>query len=106
MRFEIVVTTVGSAEEARRIGRTLVDEGLCACAQIEAIESIYRWQGRTEQAPEHRLLLKAAPGRYKEIEARLRQLHPYSLPAIYALHPSAAWDPFAAWVQQPDRPSA
>ena len=52
MPFLLILTTVGSAEDAHRLSRTLVEEGLCACAQIERIDSIYRWEGEVVQAPE------------------------------------------------------
>ena len=48
----IVMTTVASPEEAARLGRTLVEERLAACATlIPAVQSIYRWQGQIESSP-------------------------------------------------------
>jgi periplasmic divalent cation tolerance protein len=39
----IVMTTVVSTEEGMRLGRTLVEERLAACATlVPAVESIYR----------------------------------------------------------------
>jgi uncharacterized protein involved in tolerance to divalent cations len=35
------------------------------------------------------------------VEQRLRELHPYELPAIYSLRPEQALPAFASWVQQP-----
>jgi len=101
MPFLLILTTVGSAEDAHRLSRTLVEEGLCACAQIERIDSIYRWKGEVVQAPEWRMLLKTAIDRYPQVEQRLRELHPYELPAIYSLRPEQALPAFASWVQQP-----
>ncbi len=34
-------------------------------------------------------------------DARLLELHPYELPAIYSLRPEQALPAFASWVQQP-----
>lgn len=39
--------------------------------------------------------------RYPQVEQRLRELHPYELPAIYSLRPEQALPAFASWVQQP-----
>ena len=45
----IVLTTAANPEEANRLGRTLVEEHLAACATlIPAVESIYRWKGKIE----------------------------------------------------------
>lgn len=100
MPFLLVITTVGSAEDAQRLAHTLVDEGLCACAQVERIDSTYRWQGQMVQEPEWRILFKAAEGAYAQVEQRLRDLHPYKLPAIYSLRPEQALAAFAGWVNE------
>ena len=93
-----VVTTVASRDEARRIALALVERGLAACAQVSAIDSIYRWKGVVQEEPEFRLLLKTTEARYGEVEAAIRDLHPYDLPAIHAFafeHVDAA---YAAWI--------
>ena len=44
----IVMTTVVSPEEGTRLGRTLVEERLAACATLlPPVHSIYRWQGES-----------------------------------------------------------
>ena len=95
-----VVTTVASRDEARTLALALVDRKLVACAQISAIESIYPWQGVVQEEPEFRLLLKTTEARYVEIEAAIREMHPYDLPAIHAFafeHVDAA---YAAWIAE------
>ena len=98
MPFLLILTTVGQADDAQRLARTLVEEGLCACAQIERIDSVYRWKGEVVQEPEWRILFKTASDRYSQVEKRLRELHPYELPAIYSLRPEQALPAFADWV--------
>ena len=39
----LVVTTVGTREDAQRLARAAIEQRLAACAQIEAIDSVYRW---------------------------------------------------------------
>jgi len=59
---KIVLTTCATPDEAARLGRTLVEERLAACATlIPAVHSIYRWQGQVESATETLLLLKTGP---------------------------------------------
>ncbi len=93
-----VFTTVATREDARRIAQALVERGLVACAQLSDIESVYRWDGITQQEPEVRLMLKTCAARYQAVEAALRALHPYELPAIFAIPVSAASADYAAWV--------
>ncbi|PZA06473.1 MULTISPECIES: divalent-cation tolerance protein CutA [unclassified Meiothermus] len=82
----VVLVTVPDLETARHIGRTLVEEQLAACANIiPGLVSIYRWEGEINEDPELLLLLKTRPERYEELEGRVKQLHPYTLPEIIAL---------------------
>ena len=94
----LVVTTVGSREDAMALARALVDMRLAACAQIGAIHSIYRWQGAGHEEPEFRVLFKTRADRYAQVEAAIRQHHPYELPAIHAIAPCHAEAAYAAWV--------
>ncbi len=99
----LILTTVGREADARLIARTLVHERLCACAQIEPIASVYRWDGQVCEEPEWRLVLKTADDRADALQARLLALHPYTLPAVYTLRPDAVSPPFVQWVQAETR---
>lgn len=99
----LILTTVGTEAEARTIARTLVEEHLCVCAQIDRIESVYRWEGQVCQEAEWRLWLKTAADRAAPLQTRLRELHPYTLPAIYTLQPEAVSPAFAQWVHDESR---
>ena len=96
----LVLTTVGARADADRLARAMVEQRLAACAHIEAIDSVYRWQGEVQAEGEFRLLLKTTAARYPALEAALRREHPYTLPAIVALPCAQAEPAFAAWVAQ------
>ena len=94
-----VFTTVGNRDDARRIAQALVERHLVACAQISAIESFYHWDGALQDDSEFRLLLKTVDTQYDAVERAIRELHPYDLPAIYALPIDRIHAPYAAWVR-------
>jgi periplasmic divalent cation tolerance protein len=94
----LVVTTVASREDALMLARALVESRLAACAQIGQIESVYRWQGAVQAETEFRVLFKTRRGLYAQVEAALRERHPYELPAIHAIATSQAEAAYAAWV--------
>ena len=96
----LVVTTVGSREEAQALARAIVHLQLAACVQIEPIESIYRWRGEVFEDGEFRLLFKTIPSQYAQLEAAIRARHPYELPAIHAIATVAADPVYAAWVAE------
>ena len=82
----------------------MVERRLAACAQISAIDSVYRWQGRIEQAPEYRVLFKTHAECCAELEAAIRAMHSYELPAIHAIATAQAYAPYAEWVDASTRP--
>lgn len=100
MKLIAVVTTVARRDDARRMARELVERKLAACAQISGIESFYAWHGAVQDEPEWRILFKTTAGRYAAVEAAIRELHPYELPAIHAVPIEHAFAPYADWVEK------
>ena len=82
----IVLSTAGSAEEARRIARYLVERQLAACVNmIPQLESIYRWQGKIESSQECLLLIKTSADQFPAVRDAICELHSYELPECIAL---------------------
>ena len=99
--FVVVLVTAGDAEEAARIGRTLVVERLAACANVVGpIHSVYRWQGAVEEAAQHLLLVKARAADLPALEVRVRALHSYQVPEILALPVAAGSAAYLAWLAE------
>ena len=94
----VAVTTVETEDDAQAIAQALVGEGLAACVQIERIDSVYRWAGTVQQSAERRLLVKTTAERWPALQARIRELHPYELPAVYAWPVTHADAAYADWV--------
>lgn len=95
-----VYATFGSEEEARYVARTLVEEGLAACANtLSPCRSIYRWQGEVEEADEVPVLFKTAAARSGALLARIADLHSYDVPAAVVWPIADALAPYAGWVR-------
>lgn len=95
-----VFTTTDTQEAAWNIADTLLAQNLIACAQVQAVESRYLWDAVVQSRTEYKLLLKTTEAQYHTIERIVLTMHPYELPAVYAL-PLAAIEPhFAAWVAE------
>jgi periplasmic divalent cation tolerance protein len=95
----IVLTTAAHSDEANRMARTLIEEQLAACATLfPAVESIYRWKGKTETSVETMLLLKTGAGQLAALEARLHQLHSYETPEFLVLSVEAGSQAYLAWM--------
>lgn len=94
----IVVTTVATREQAQTLARAIVERRLAACAQIDAIDSLYHWQGQVQQEPEARISFKTTEAAHAALVRTLVELHPYELPAIHAVAPAAVHGPYERWI--------
>ncbi len=82
----IILTTAGSAQEARKLARVLVERGLAACVNVvPRIESVYRWQDKVESAREWLLVVKTSRTRVKAVQATIKELHSYDLPECISI---------------------
>ena len=100
MKLLAVHTTVASLDAARRLARALVERKLAACAQIEEIESFYAWQGALANEREFRILFKTTEARLAELEAAIRELHDYELPAIHAVALEHVDPAYGRWIEE------
>jgi len=97
----VVLVTCGSEEEAAKIGRSLVENRLAACANIVSpIRSIYRWEGKIWDEKEWLLLVKTERDRFEAIENEVKSLHSYSVPEIIALPITCGSQAYLAWLAE------
>ena len=97
----IVLTTAGSAEEAGKIARQLVERGLAACVNIvPRVESIYRWQGRVESAEEWLLIVKTTAECFPAVRDAIRELHSYEVPECIAITVEDGSLPYLKWLEE------
>lgn len=84
LRF--VYVTTSSRDEARKIGRTIVEEKLAACVNIiDHMESIYVWEGKVEEANECVLIVKTHYSRIRKLTRRIKEMHSYDCPCVLSI---------------------
>lgn len=82
----VVLSTCGSAEEAEKIARRLVEMRLAACVNVLAgVRSFYRWKDAIENSTEWLLIIKTSRTRFDSLRAELERLHAYEVPEVVAL---------------------
>ena len=97
--FIQVQSAAGSREEAERIASALVERRVAACVQILGpVRSIYRWQGKVEQADEWLCLIKTTGPRFPDVESAIRELHSYECPEIIATPIEAGSGAYLEWL--------
>lgn len=95
----LVYTTWPDAGTAEAAARTLVEEGLTACANILGpLRSVYRWDGKVETADEIAMLLKTSATKSAALTDRIVALHPYETPCVVTLDVAGGNPAFLAWV--------
>ena len=96
----VILVMAVNQEEARRIGKGMVDAKLAACANIiPGIQSIYRWKGKVVRAQEVLIILKSTRPRYRALEKAIKAMHTYETPEIIALPVKEGLDRYIGWVR-------
>ena len=94
-----VYAVFGSEEEARTIGRAMVEARLAACVNILGpCRSIYRWQGAIEEANEVVAIFKTGEDGADKLIDAIRDAHSYEVPAIVSLPIESADPSYREWV--------
>lgn len=95
----MVLTACGSAEEAERVARHLVEKRVAACVNIvPSAHSFYWWEGQLENAQEHLLIAKTRGDRLAAFEAELKSVHSYQTPEMIALPIEHGSAEYLAWI--------
>jgi periplasmic divalent cation tolerance protein len=82
----VILVTANNLKEARTIAQHLVESKLAACVNIsQPVRSIYRWQGKVEEAKEFLLVIKTTRELFDEIKAEIPKVHSYATPEIICL---------------------
>ena len=97
--FVIVLTTFPADQDADRFAKTLVAERLAACVNLlPPMRSIYTWKGAIESADERQVVIKTTGARLRELEARVKALHPYDVPEFVVLPITEGSHAYLTWL--------
>ena len=95
----LIYITAENTDEARAIGRALVDARLAACANVLGpMTSIYRWEGAVQEGEEAVLIAKTTAALVEALTAKVRELHSYDCPCVVALPVEDGNPAFLDWI--------
>ena len=95
----VVLTTLSTEDDARRLTRALLEARLIACGTLlPGARSIYRWEGTVREESEVVVLLKTDVSRWEALSAAIRELHPYRVPELLALPVDRGLDLYLSWL--------
>ena len=94
-----VYVVFASEEEARRIGREMIERRLAACVNIlGSCHSIYRWRDGIEEAAEVAAIFKTSRDASEPLAAAIAERHSYEVPAIAVWPIAATMSAYQSWV--------
>ena len=100
----VVLITASSTEEARKLGKTLVQEKFAACVNvIPEIISIFNWHGEVCEEGEVLMIVKTSGKKFSALEKKIKEEHSYEVPEIIALPIVAGSKEYLNWIQKETR---
>ena len=97
----LVLATASSKDEARKIGRALVERLLAACVNIvPQVNSIYRWEGEVEEGEEWLLIIKTTRAAFERVRDAIKELHSYDVPECICLSIEEGSVEYLSWIGQ------
>ncbi len=95
----IIYCTVPNEFNANLIASSLVEENLAACINIlPSVTSVYKWDGIAQNNTEMLMMIKTREEKFEAVEAKIKQLHEYSLPEIIAVPIIKGSDEYQNWI--------
>lgn len=95
----VIVTSVGTEEQANTIARELVARRHAACVNIvPRVRSVYRWQGKVCQDGELLLIVKTTGAEFDAVTAVIHELHSYELPEVLSFSVERGEAGFLGWI--------
>lgn len=99
--LKLAYITVSNKEEARAIGRSLVEHKLAACVNIiEGMESIYFWDGKLVEDSETILLAKTHHSKVEMLTNHVKKMHSYDCPCVisFSINEEGANKEYVDWL--------
>lgn len=97
--MKIYYITLNTSEEARQVGRSLLEQGLAVCVNWFPITCAYCWEGEIKEEPEVVLLVKTQTGYQQKIEAVISQQITYTN-LIAEISPTQVNQGFLGWLDR------
>lgn len=99
-KFSIVYITTATIDEAKKIGRKLIEENYVACANIFPMTSIFKWKGSIEEANEFGIILKTRSEHLGIIESIVKEIHSYEIPCIVSFNIDNGSEEYLKWIAE------
>lgn len=98
--YIVVIMTTSNREEAAKIVRSLLKEGLIACANIVGpVSSLFWWEEKIDETSEFLVFMKTHKNLFQKLSEMVREIHSYEVPEILALPIIKGSPPYLDWLK-------
>ena len=97
--MKMIYTTLGNNDEARTIGRELLDKKLANCVNFFPITCIYNYKNKITEEPEVVLIVKTKDGYYDKVKQVIKSHIDYDN-FIGQLSVDKLNDDFSSWLDE------
>ena len=99
----LVYVTCENVEQAKSIGKHLMEKRLCACVNIfPNMQPMFWWPphaNKIDESTEVVLLVKSLESKYQEIEDEIHKIHTYELPCVFAWKVDHVSPKYYEWIK-------
>jgi periplasmic divalent cation tolerance protein len=97
----VVVTSVGTEEQALDVAHALVRSRRAACVNIVPnVHSVYRWKGHVCDDGEMLLLIKTRASQFESVRETIQRVNTYELPEVLGYRVDMASPSFTSWIEK------
>lgn len=82
MRMVFIYTTCATLDEAKRLGKLMIESKHAACVDIWPIQSMYNWKGKLEDISQAMLMITTLEKKIQEVDDLISHNHSYAMPLI------------------------
>jgi periplasmic divalent cation tolerance protein len=101
MDMVLLYVTFPNMKEAQTISNKLLEDKKIVCSNIiDAMTSIYMWEGSSEQSKEVVSILKTTPSHIEAAVQTIEELHSYEAPAILEISAKSHNKNYSKWITE------
>ena len=95
----VVLVNCSTSDEAKNIGKYLVEQRLAACVNIiPMMQSWYWWEDKVTQDNEVLIIIKTSRKKFSKLEKEVVRLHSYAVPEVDALQIVEGSSNYLNWI--------
>jgi len=99
MGIKCLYTTFNSKDEAKKVSKTVLQEGLCKCVQILAkSDALYIWENKIQEDEEFIVIMKTLETKYDALTQRVGELHSYDCPCVLGINVDSVNEEYLGWM--------